>query len=258
MKLSIIIVSYNVKDLLKQAIQTLLIAASGLKFEFFVVDNASEDGSVEMLERDFPHVKVFRNSSNLGFSVANNQAIAVAKGEYLLVINPDTVTPQNTLVKAIEFLDLHVDGGSLGVRMLDGKGTYLPESKRGFPTPWVAFCKLSGLYRLFPKSKVFNGYYMGWVNEFDTQEVEVLPGAFLLLRKKALNKIGAFDEHFFMYGEDIDLSYRLSLAGYKNYYYPEVAITHFKGQSTHKFSLRYIRSFYGSMFIFARKYFLKF
>ncbi|WP_083852700.1 glycosyltransferase family 2 protein [Pedobacter arcticus] len=258
MKLSIIIVSYNVKDLLKQAIDSLFVASATIDTEFFVVDNASKDGTVDFVKQAYPTINLIANTKNLGFSVANNQALSRAKGEYVLVINPDTITQPNTLLKAIDFLDSHADAGSLGVRILDGNGKFLPESKRGLPTPWVSFCKLSGLYRLFPKSKMFNRYYMGWVNEFKTQEVAVLTGAFMLLRKNVLEKIGLFDEHFFMYGEDVDLSYRLTLAGYKNYYFPEVYITHFKGQSTHKLSVRYIKSFYGSMFIFAKKYFLKF
>ncbi len=258
MKLSIIIVSYNVKNLLKQAIDSLLVAAMDIESEIFVVDNASKDGTVGFVQETYPNINIIANNKNVGFSVANNQAISKAKGEYVLVINPDTVTPPDTLTKAISFLDDHTNAGSLGVRMLDGNGDFLPESKRGLPTPWVSFCKLSGLYLLFPKSKTFNRYYMGWVNEFETEQVDVLTGAFMLLRKKALNKVGLFDEHFFMYGEDVDLSYRLSLAGYKNYYLPTVYITHFKGQSTHKLSVRYIKSFYGSMFIFAKKYFLKF
>lgn len=258
MKLSVIIVSYNVKNLLKQAIDSLLVASDSLECEFFVVDNASKDGTVAFIRETYPEINLIANTKNIGFSIANNQAISHAKGEYILVINPDTVTQPDTLTKAINFLDQHPNAGSLGVRMLDGKGKFLPESKRGLPTPWVSFCKLSGLYRLFPKSRVFNRYYMGWVNEFETQKVDVLTGAFMLLRKSALNKVGLFDEHFFMYGEDVDLSYRLTLAGYKNYYFPNVYITHFKGQSTKKLSVRYIKSFYGSMFIFAKKYFIKF
>ncbi|HET8828313.1 MAG TPA: glycosyltransferase family 2 protein [Pelobium sp.] len=258
MKLSVIIVSYNVKSLLTQAIDSLLVASNGLDTELFVVDNASKDGTVAFIRETFPQINLIANTENVGFSVANNQAISQAKGEYVLVINPDTITQPDTLTKAINFLDQHPDAGSLGVRMLDGNNKFLPESKRGLPTPWVSFCKLSGLYRLLPKSKIFNRYYMGWVNEFETQKIDVLTGAFMLLRKSALEKVGLFDEHFFMYGEDVDLSYRLTLAGYKNYYFPEVYITHFKGQSTKKLSVRYIKSFYGSMFIFAKKYFIKF
>ena len=244
--------------MLKQAIDSLLIATSSIESEFFVVDNASIDGTVDLIKQAYPAIHLTANTKNVGFSVANNQAISKAKGEYILVINPDTITPPDTLFKAITFLDEHPEAGSLGVRMLNGNGKFLPESKRGLPTPWVSFCKLSGLYKLFPKSRNFNRYYMGWINEFETQQVDVLTGAFMLLRKTALEKVGLFDEHFFMYGEDVDLSYRLILAGYKNYYFPQVCITHFKGQSTHKLSVRYMKSFYGSMFIFAKKYFLKF
>ncbi|WP_442795268.1 glycosyltransferase family 2 protein [Pelobium manganitolerans] len=258
MELSVVIVSYNVKHLLKNALDSLLLATEGLATEIFVVDNASKDGSASWLKTHYPQVNLIANTSNVGFSVANNQALRGAKGKYILILNPDTITPKNTIKEAVAFMEQNQDAGSLGVRMLDGNGKFLRESKRGLPTPWVSFCKLSGLYRLFPQSKVFNRYYLGWQSEFETTPVDVLTGAFLLLRKKALDQIGLFDEAFFMYGEDVDLSYRLTLAGYKNYYFPKVSITHFKGQSTKKLSYRYIRSFYGSMFIFARKYFLKF
>ncbi|MFC5283049.1 glycosyltransferase family 2 protein [Pedobacter alpinus] len=258
MELSIIIVSYNVKDLLQQAISSLLVAAEDIKSEIFVVDNSSKDKSVEMVKNFFPQVNLIENAKNEGFSVANNQAIVKAKGKYILVINPDTITNKDTLSKTINFLNNREDVGCLGVRMLNGQGEFLPESKRGLPTPWVSFCKLSGLNRLFPKSKLFNSYYLGYINEFETAEVDVIAGAFMLLRASALKKVGLFDEDFFMYGEDIDLSYRLKLAGFKNYYFPETYITHFKGQSTRKFSFKYLQSFYGSMFIFVRKHFLKF
>lgn len=258
MELSVIIVSYNVKDLLQQAINSLLVATKDISSEFFVVDNHSKDQSAEMVKNHFPEVNLIINAKNVGFSAANNQAIAKAQGKFILVINPDTVTNPDTLNKALNFLNTREDIGCIGVRMLNAKGDFLPESKRGLPTPWVSFCKLSGLYRIFPKSKLFNSYYMGWINEFETTEVDVLPGAFMLFRASAIKNVGLFDEAFFMYGEDIDLSYRLKLAGYKNYYFPETYITHFKGQSTRKFSFKYIFSFYGSMFIFVRKHFLKF
>lgn len=223
-----------------------------------MIDNASKDQTVEMVRRKYPEVKLTENKKNVGFSKANNQAIKQAKGEYVLVINPDTITSADTLKKVIPFMDAHLDAGGLGVRMINGQGRFLGESKRGLPTPLNSFMKFMGLGKLFPQSKIFNGYYMGWIGEFETAEVDVLAGAFMMLRNKALKKVGLFDESFFMYGEDIDLSYRLTLAGYKNYYFPETYIIHFKGQSTRKFSWRYIQSFYGAMFIFVRKYFLKF
>jgi GT2 family glycosyltransferase len=258
LKLSIIIVSYNVRDLLQQALDSLIDAAFGLDYEIFVVDNHSKDATIEMVKEKYPEVKLIINQKNAGFSVANNQAIALAKGEYVLVINPDTITSVDTLQKSISFMDNHLDTGGLGVRMINAQGKYLPESKRGLPTIWVSFCKFLGLHLAFPQSKIFNKYYMGWINEYETAEIDILAGAFMLLRKQSLEKIGYFDEAFFMYGEDVDLSYRLKLAGFKNYYYPETYIIHFKGQSTRKFSFRYIKSFYGAMFIFVKKHFLIF
>ncbi|WP_157687581.1 glycosyltransferase family 2 protein [Pedobacter psychrophilus] len=258
MKLSIIIVSYNVRDLLQQALDSLIDAAVNIDYELFVVDNNSKDATVEMVKEKYPEVKLIINQKNVGFSVANNQAIAQSSGEYILAINPDTITSADTLKKALEFMDITPNAGGLGVRMINAQGKYLSESKRGLPTPWVSLCKFSGLHLLFPKSKMFDKYYMGWINEYETAEIDILAGAFMLLRKQALTKTGYFDESFFMYGEDVDLSYRLKLAGYKNYYFPETYIIHFKGQSTRKFSLRYISSFYGAMFIFVKKHFLKF
>ncbi|TKB97861.1 glycosyltransferase family 2 protein [Pedobacter cryophilus] len=258
MKLSIIIVSYNVRDLLQQALDSLIDSAEGFEYEIFVVDNASKDQTVEMIEAKYPTIKLIANQKNIGFSKANNQAILMAKGEYILVINPDTITSADTIPKVLSFMDTKEQAGGLGVRMINAQGKYLKESKRGLPTPWAAFTKFSGVSKVLPKSKFLNRYYMGWINEFETAEIEVLAGAFMLLRSKALKKTGLFDESFFMYGEDIDLSYRLTLAGYKNYYYSDTYIIHFKGQSTRKLSWRYIQSFYGAMYIFVRKYFLKF
>jgi len=258
LELSIVIVSYNVRDLLQQALDSLIDAAEGLQHEIFVVDNASKDHTVEMVHEKYPQVHLIVNQKNIGFSKANNQAIEKAIGKYILVINPDTITSVDTLHKVIHFMNQHEEAGGLGVRMINAQGKFLGESKRGLPTPWVAFSKFLGFSKFFPTSKLFNRYYMGWINEYETAEIEVLAGAFMLLKKKALDQIGLFDESFFMYGEDIDLSYRLSLAGFKNYYFPETYIIHFKGQSTRKLSWRYIRSFYGAMFIFVRKYFFNF
>ena len=258
MKLSIIIVSYNVRDLLQQALDSLIDAAGGIDYELFVVDNNSKDATVEMVKEKYPEVKLIINKKNVGFSVANNQAIAQSIGEYILAINPDTITSADTLRKSLNFMDNHLDAGGLGVRMINAQGKYLSESKRGLPTLWVSLCKFAGLHLIFPKSKIFNKYYMGWINEYETAEIDILAGAFMLLRKQSLNKTGYFDEAFFMYGEDVDLSYRLKLAGFKNYYFPETYIIHFKGQSTRKFSFRYIKSFYGAMFIFVKKHFFNF
>ena len=246
------------RDLLQQALDSLIDSASGVAYEIFVVDNASKDHTVEMVKAKYPEVKLIVNDKNIGFSKANNQAILLATGEYVLVINPDTITSADTIPKILNFMETHENAGGLGVRMINAQGKYLNESKRGLPTPWASMTKFSGISKVFPTSKILNKYYMGWIGEFETAEIDVLAGAFMLLKAKALKNIGLFDESFFMYGEDIDLSYRLTLAGYKNYYFPETYIIHFKGQSTRKFSWRYIQSFYGAMFIFVRKYFLKF
>ncbi len=256
-KLSVIIVNYNVKYFLKQCLISVNNASKNIDTETFVVDNASADGSVDMVKREFPWVKLIANTQNVGFSTANNQAIKQATGEYILLLNPDTFVQEDTFEKIIKFMDTHPQAGGLGVKMIDGNGNFLPESKRGIPTPLTAFYKMFGLYKLFPRSKIFNRYYLGHLNENETNEVEILAGAFMLLRKKVLDKIGLLDETFFMYGEDIDLSYRILQAGYKNYYYPETQIIHYKGESTKKGSLNYIRIFYKAMKIFVDKHFPK-
>jgi O-antigen biosynthesis protein len=255
LKLSVIIVNYNVRHFLEQCLHSVIKAADGLEVEIFVVDNNSVDNSVEMLNEKFPSVKLIANKENTGFSKANNQALRVAKGEYQLLLNPDTVVEEDTFKKVIAFMDSHPDAGGLGVYMIDGKGKFLPESKRGLPTPMVAFYKIFGLSALFPKSKIFGKYHLGFLDKNKTHEVEILSGAFMLLRKSALDKVGLLDEDFFMYGEDIDLSYRLIKGGYKNYYFPETRIIHYKGESTKKSSVNYVFVFYNAMIIFAKKHF---
>ena len=179
----------------------------------------------------------------------------IAKGEYVLLLNPDTVVEEDTFSKCIEFMDAHPDAGGLGVEMLDGKGKFLPESKRGLPTPSVAFYKIFGLSSLFPRSKKFGKYHLGYLPQNETNEIEILSGAFMLMRKTVLDKVGFLDEDFFMYGEDIDLSYRIILGGYKNYYFPKTRIIHYKGESTKKSSVNYVFVFYNAMVIFAKKHF---
>lgn len=255
MKLSIIIVNYNVKYFLEHCLQSVFEALHGVDAEVFVVDNASKDDSVKMLKQRFPQVKLIENTVNLGFAKANNQAIKASSGEYVLLLNPDTVVQHDTFTKCIAFMDAHPEAGGLGVKMIDGSGRYLPESKRGFPSPWVAFCKAFGLTALFPKSKLFAGYYLGHLDKEQTHAVEVLAGAFMMMRRSALDKTGLLDETFFMYGEDIDLSYRIVQAGYKNYYFSDTRIIHYKGESTKKGSLNYVKMFYQAMIIFARKHF---
>ena len=255
MDLSVIIVNYNVKHFLEQCLHSVQKATKNIAAEIFVVDNNSVDGSAELLREKFPNILLIENKENLGFSKANNQAIQQSKGRYVLLLNPDTVVEEDTFEKVIAFMDQHPEAGGLGVKMIDGKGIFLPESKRGLPTPWVAFYKIFGLSRLFPRSKVFGRYHLSFLNENEVHEVDVLAGAFMLLRREALDKVGLLDETFFMYGEDIDLSYRIQESGYRNYYFPETTIIHYKGESTKKGSLNYVKVFYNAMVIFARKHF---
>lgn len=255
MDLSVIIVNYNVKHFLEQCLHSVQKAAENIRAEIFVVDNNSVDGSIELLREKFPGVYLIENKENVGFSKANNQAIQQATGRYVLLLNPDTVVEEDTFGKVIRFMDRHPNAGGLGVKMIDGKGIFLPESKRGLPTPWVAFYKMFGLSRLFPHSKTFGRYHLSYLNENETHEVDVLAGAFMLIRRDVLDKVGLLDETFFMYGEDIDLSYRIQKGGYKNYYFPETTIIHYKGESTKKGSLNYVKVFYNAMVIFARKHF---
>lgn len=255
MKLSIVIVNYNVKYFLDQCLHSVQKACHGIDSEIFVVDNNSVDGSVKMVREKFPDVRLIENKENKGFSSANNQAIRKAKGEYILLLNPDTIVEDDTLQKSVGFMDDHPDAGGLGVKMLDGKGKFLPESKRGLPSPSVAFYKIFGLSALFPRSKIFGKYHLGYLNREKIHTVDILSGACMLLRKKVLDGIGLLDESFFMYGEDIDLSYRITQAGYKNYYFPETRIIHYKGESTKKSSLNYVFMFYHAMIIFAKKHF---
>ena len=230
-------------------------AVTGIDAEVYVVDNNSVDGSVEMIKEKFPEVILIESKKNLGFSKGNNLAIRQAKGEYVLLLNPDTFVEEDTLKKCCSFMDDHQDAGGLGVYMVDGGGHYLPESKRGLPTPKVAFYKMFGLAKLFPKSKRFGKYHLGYLDKNQTHEIEVLSGAFMMMRKETLDKVGLLDEDYFMYGEDIDLSYRITQGGYKNYYYPEAKIIHYKGESTKRTSVNYVFVFYKAMIIFARKHF---
>jgi len=256
MKLSVIIVSYNVKYHLEQCIRSVKNASEGLETDIWVVDNASSDDSVEYLQTRFPEIHIISNTENVGFSRANNQAIRQSQGEYVLMLNPDTIVAEDTLRGCVDFLDAHPEVGATGVRMLTADGTFAPESRRGLPTPFTSFCKMTGLSSLFPKSRVFGRYYMKYLNEDEPNPIEVISGAFNMLRRKALDTIGLLDEDFFMYGEDIDLSYRMLMAGWQNYYLPYY-ILHYKGESTEKSSFRYVHVFYNAMLIFFNKHFGK-
>lgn len=254
MKLSIVIVSYNVKYYLEQCLFSVERACQGLDAEVWVVDNASTDGTMEYFRGRFPHVRFIWNRENMGFSRANNLAISQSAGEYVLLLNPDTVVGEHTLFGCLQFMDAHPKAGATGVAMLKDDGSLAWESRRGLPSPFTAFCKMSGLCALFPRSRRFGRYYMRYLDENQTNRIEVVSGAFCMVRRSALDKAGLLDEDFFMYGEDIDLSYRLLQCGYENYYQP-LKILHYKGESTQKSSFRHVHVFYKAMLIFFDKHY---
>lgn len=257
MKLSIIIVNYNVKYFLEQCLCSVKKAIKELQAEIIVVDNASSDGSMEYLLAMFTDITFIDNPKNVGFARACNQGLKQAKGAYILFLNPDTIVSEDCLTQCINFLEADSQSGACGVQMLDGSGRFLPESKRAFPSLQTSFYKLSGLTRLFPHSKRFARYYLGNISENKDQQIDVLSGAFFMVKKEVLSKTGGFDEQFFMYGEDIDLSYRIQQAGYKNHYLASPKIIHFKGESTKKGSLNYVKLFYKAMSLFVRKHYKK-
>ena len=259
MTLSVVIVNYNVKYFLKQCLSSVfgsqrrLACDSELGLDVWVVDNDSVDGSVEMVCSEFPDVHVIENHENVGFAKANNMALAQATGDCLLLLNPDTIVESDTFVRCVDFMQSHADCGGLCVKMVDGEGRYLKESKRGFPTPEASFYKISGLIRLFPHSRRFAAYYMGHLPDDEDNDIEIMPGAFLMFRREVYSQIGGLDESYFMYGEDIDFSWRIHLAGWKNHYLPQARIVHYKGESTKKGSMNYVYTFYNAMVIFVKK-----
>ena len=263
MQLSVIIVSYNVEAFLAQCLVSVERAithyseASGNNdaIEVCVVDNISVDSTTEMVKTKFPWVKLIENADNVGFSIANNQAIKISEAKYVLLLNPDTVVQEDTFTECMAFADATPKLGCLGVPMFDGTGTFLPESKRGIPTPWASFCRISGLFRLAPGSENLNSYYAGHLSTDEINKIEILCGAFMWMRRETLLEVGLLDEDFFMYGEDIDLSWRIIKGGWDNYYFSGTRIIHYKGESTKKGSLNYVTIFYNAMLIFAAKHF---
>ena len=260
---SVIIVNYNVRDFLEQALKGVIAASETLSTEIIVVDNNSADGSVEMVRNSFPNVTLITNRENTGFSRANNVAIRQARGRHLLILNPDTIVQEDTLSRLVSFMDQHPEAGAVGCQILNPDGSFARESRRSFPTPDVAFYRLTGLSRLFPRSRRFGRYNMTYLPTDQTAEVDALSGSCMMLRVDALNQdqnskekpgAGLFDEDFFMYGEDLDLCYRIQKAGWKIYYYPETQIIHYKGASTKMGELLYVRLFYGAMLLFIEKH----
>ena len=259
MILSVVIVSYNVKFFLEQCLSSLKKAVDSNAFpdgetEVFIVDNASTDGSLDFLIPLYPEFHFIQNNENLGFAKANNQAVSYCCGEFILFLNPDTILAEDSLECCISFFRSKPDAGALGVHMVDGAGNFLKESKRGFPTSRASFFRMSGLHRLFPHSKLFSSYYMGHLEEHVPHPVDILSGAFFMVKKNILDQTGGFDEQFFMYAEDIDLSYRIGQSGYLNYYMPLTSIIHFKGESTKRDS-GYLNMFYSAMALFIKKHF---
>lgn len=265
--LSVIIVNYNVREFLEQALRSVYRAGADLEMEVFVIDNNSVDGSVDMVRTEFPNVHLIANEENVGFSRANNQAIRRAAGRFLLVLNPDTIVQEDTFATLLDFMGEHPDAGALGCKILHPDGSFARESRRAFPTPAVAFYRMTGLATAFPRSKVFGRYNMTYLSEDEPAEVDALSGSCMLVRHAALyysrdhalqlNETGAglLDEDFFMYGEDLDWCYRIQQSGWKIYYTPDTQIIHYKGESTKKGELRYVRLFYGAMLQFTQKHF---
>ena len=254
MQLSIIILNYNVRYFLEQCVLSVENAIKNTDAEIIVIDNNSSDDSCAMMKLRFPNVKLIENKENLGFPKGNNIGVAQAKGEYICILNPDTVVAENTFEKIASFLAITENVGIVGVKLIDGTGNFLPESKRGIPTPWVAFTKITGLYKIFPKSRIFGKYYAQHLSENETGKVDILVGAFMVMKRNLYNEIGGFDENCFMYSDDIDLSYRVLKTGKSNYYFDGTSVIHYKGESTVKDGT-YIKRFQEAMNFFYKKHF---
>ncbi|MEO9021956.1 MAG: glycosyltransferase [Ginsengibacter sp.] len=255
MELSVVIINFNVKYFLEQCLLSVRKAMKSINGEIIVVDNCSTDDSINFLPEKFKDVHFIWNTENVGFARANNQAIKIARGDYILILNPDTLVPEDCFIKCIDFLKSKHNEAALGIKMVDGSGQFLKESKRAFPSPLTSLFKLTGFAALFPQSRVFSKYHLGYLDENRNQKVDVLAGAFIMVPRKIIDRVGGFDEDFFMYGEDVDLSYRIQKAGFQNYYFAESSIIHFKGESTKKGSLNYVKMFYSAMSIFVKKHY---
>ncbi|MBC8277039.1 MAG: glycosyltransferase [FCB group bacterium] len=255
MDLSVIIVNYNVKYFLEQALLSLKKASEGFETEFFVVDNASTDGSVEYIEKNLPWVQIIANKQNLGFGTANNQGLSRSKGKYLLVINPDTVVGEDSIKAFIDFLEKNPEIGAAGPKIIDREGKFELSSKRGFPTPFAAFSKITGLAAVFPKSRLFAKYSLTYIHPDQECEIDSLAGCFMMLRREVYEQTRGFDEDFFMYGEDIDWCYRIKKDGWKIYYLPSVEIIHYKGESSLRSDIDTRKHFYQAMHLFVKKHY---
>jgi len=255
LKLSIVIVNYNVKEFLTQCLDSIFKSQTQYDYEVIIVDNSSKDSGRDQICATFEHIIWVDNIENVGFGRANNQGFSLAKGVYTLILNPDTVLQEDTIEKCVSYLIAHPKVGGLGIKGIDGSGQFLPESKRALPTPLVALWKITGLSSIFPKSSVFARYHLGHLSPEENHEVDILVGCFMMIPTKLLLSVGGFDPQYFMYGEDIDLSYELQKTGHKNIYFSESQIIHYKGESTKRGSLNYVRMFYKAMVLFAKKQF---
>ena len=255
LQLSVIILNYNVRYFLELCVLSVQKALETIEGEIIVIDNNSSDDSCTMMKQRFPKVKLIQNKENVGFPKGNNIGVAQAQGEYICILNPDTVVAEDTFTKVLAFAKRQKNIGIVGCKLIDGAGNFLPESKRGVPTPWVAFTKISGLYKLFPKSKIFGEYYAGHLNENQTGKVAILVGAFMVMKRDLYLEVGGFDEDCFMYSDDIDLSYQILKKGKSNYYFDESAVIHYKGESTIK-DETYLKRFQEAMQFFYKKHWL--
>ena len=260
MQLSVIILNYNVRYFLELCVLSVQKAIQNLDAEIIIIDNNSSDDSCAMMKQRFPDIKLIENKENSGFPKGNNIAVKKAKGEYICILNPDTVVAEDTFEKVLKFVSSRAhsrdDLGIVGCKLIDGAGNFLPESKRGIPTPWVAFTKISGLYKLFPKSSLFNKYYAQHLDKNQTGKVDILVGAFMMMQRELYNEMGGFDENCFMYADDIDLSYRALQKGKSNYYFAETTVIHYKGESTIR-DQKYMKHFQEAMQFFYKKHFRK-
>lgn len=256
MQLSVIILNYNVRYFLEQCVLSVQEALSTLDAEIIVIDNNSSDDSCEMMKSRFPNIKLIENKVNFGFPKGNNIGVSQARGKYICILNPDTVVAEDTFVKILAFAERQTDLGIIGCKLIDGTGNFLPESKRGVPTPWVAFTKIFGLYKIFPKTNLFNQYYAQHLSESETGKVDILVGAFMFLKRDLYQELQGFDEDCFMYADDIDLSYRVLQKQKVNYYFHEITVLHYKGESTVK-DEKYMKRFQEAMNFFYQKHFKK-
>lgn len=256
MKLSVAIVNHNQKVLLKRAIDALITSCQKIDYEIIIIDNASIDGSIDLVKKEFPNLPIIANKENAGIARSYNQALKMCSGEYVLLVTADTICGKDSLTKMVEFMDEHSNAAALSVRLLSPQGRFIPESIHGLSSTWGGFFKLIGFAKHLQKTRLYDNARKDWVEEFQVTEIDIVHGESMFIRRSSLNAVGLFDERFVQYGYDIDLSYRLRLAGFKNYYFPKTYFFKYDDPADRKISWDYIRYLYSAMFIFALKYLL--